>query len=654
MSKNTNEAHLLRCRKKFGLLIFFIMLFSIMLSVNAGAGDICALLNGNTLALPCLGAGGNYYSASLSLVQSSALRFRIDTVEPSSLTANCADFNGSTMLMHMPCVAFQGTNYQADLKLITLNPLVLELSGMGLQDSDSKILLVTEQDSAYSIDKQKEIAKKIRNLNAAMKKSIVAVNELLYTDFKKTSYEDFKKRVAAADKALAMEDTAATALKSVPAAKTAVAMGRISVDGAKRAAGEVAGGTVSLGVSAKADEISAQLNKIADIMSPEAKRKQSELNKEVGSVYAEHYANEATMSDVLLKASVAVDAGAKVGAFVGGASLAVPGMAAASIGAFIPAYGALFVNGISTLIGVADDMVIFSGGNGPVPSEAVPMLSKINTAFGVLTLKADSAAETGLNILNTFGGLFADKVNEKIQFDPSGNMAPVTTNSCTANKHLQSGATAKIAGASCPNISSSLQLNAGSYRDPYTGAEIVSPGLDSEWDETIRSFSDQAQSTETVTECDGMTVTWNVSGIDNLKSYPEASRDCDVAYQGQAPIGSSISVSFEIPIEYGYDYDAWVEQTQYVNGGMVNVNIVKQQGYCRGDNPQPVCSTPGELQLSATYNNASAFSPDSPKRGVIAFVVFRTSSSGTTSSAITIYADDVVNQQNAVHVKKVH
>lgn len=455
---------------------------SLFWAVSSQAQGNCATFSNTELAMPCLGVSGSYLSTSWNLYQAAPLRFRLDLAEPTTSQPNCADFNTQTSVARLPCVSVNGTDFWADLRLINTNPIEVEVSAFG-QGSGNGTYLVTGADMAYSASEQATVASQLNRLDATVKQALVAVNELLYTDATKTSYDEFDRRRKTATAALTMMDAQTTSLKSAATRSRSQPAARplpVTRDG-------VAGGTFSLGISARADDLQTRIDKVADITSGEAKRLQRELSLEINSVQAANYASAGTMYDLMAKTAFAVQTGAKIASMVGTWYIAGPAMASTSMATQIGATGAVFLDNLSGAVGIVNDYAVFAGDaqlQQDINKSGITMLTKANTLVEMITLKGATSAETRYNSLQVIDGVLDELGYANINL-LDNDTATVETQSC-GNRSVR-------AGGFCPTTAPTVapQLRAGNYQDPETGATVVSTGLDSDWESDIRSLPDQ-------------------------------------------------------------------------------------------------------------------------------------------------------------------
>jgi len=104
------------------------------------------------------------------------------------------------------------------------------------------------------------------------------------------------------------------------------------------------------------------------------------------------------------------------------------------------------------------------------------------------------------------------------------------------------------------------------------------------------------------TDCNGITIAWDASGVANLIEIESSNySECNISYIGKAPIGSSITLNIEIPLEIGYQYR--VIAVQYKDNYSGTAGYVLKDATCMAN------ACPGTLQVSATYQNAVNFPP---------------------------------------------
>lgn len=454
------------------------------LQVHAAAN--CAILNGPLLSMPCLGVGGSYLSSSWDLYQASPLRFRLNMAGPTASTANCADFNSQTFVAHLPCVSVNDTEFWADLKLVNTNPIEVEFSGFG-QGSGPGTYFATGADDRFSATQQSSIAANMKTLDATVKQALVAVNELLYTDASVSSYADFDRRRSAATAALNMMETQATSVQTSSARsepRSAPLSAELPETSIERA--DVAAGTLSLGISARADDIQAKLNNAAQITKTEAQRLRQQLQQEVNSVQAEGYANAGSVYNTLHTAALVIGNGAKIAGMVGSWFVCGPAMTSGSIASQLTATAGFYLGNTSTAIGIANDIAVFTGNHAvtqSIENSGLSIFGRANTVLGIITAKADTLAETANNVINVVDGVLGEYGYANINL--TGGSANASAVSCNTPRNRDS--------AFCPTTQPEVspQLRAGTYRDPNTGSSIVSTGLDTQWETAIRNLPGQ-------------------------------------------------------------------------------------------------------------------------------------------------------------------
>lgn len=468
---------------------------------SAGASS-CASFENGTLNIPCLEVGSAFYSLDLGLASENPMRFSLAGAAETTGAASCATFNIPLSILHEPCLNMGGTSqYWVDVSVSSWNPLTLELSGAGASGDTAGLYFTTGNDMAASADRQKEIGAKLKALSASVMQATVALNQVLYTNPGKTSFDDFAKRRETAKKALDIMVQESSSLQQAVSAQSTTSLKQkrpqdLSAGSRKDAhrRDEVAAGTAQLGFSARFDDIQNKLNKVTDITGKEAQRLKKELTQEVDIVDSEKYASQADTMETLRKTAVAVGSASKVAGMVIGTIIALPEAAAVTLMGNVSLAG-IYISGASTLVGLADDYVIFSGGNEEnLPSKQVPMLAPVNTAIGVVTLKGDTTAQTAGNILNTFSGQFSDAGDWLLNLG-SGNTATTSAATCSSAKNQSSRprsprlrSEGDPAGSLCQRPAITRQVLAGNYIDPVTGEEFTSAGLDSDLEEIIKGY----------------------------------------------------------------------------------------------------------------------------------------------------------------------
>jgi hypothetical protein len=472
-------------------LVRHIGFFAVCLSIpfHASSASNCTVLSGTALTIPCIGVEGNYLSLGMEMFQTSPIRFRLASSAVVSSFPSCASFNSQTRIVHTPCFTFNGADYSVDLKLTNLTPIEVELSAFAPVNGVTTYL-VTGSDQKLSASQQQTIASNMKTLDATVKQALVAVNEVLYTDAAVTSFADFDKRRKTAIAALTMLETQAKTVqtgttRNVIAAPIARALPRAT-------SAELAGGSLSLGISARADDIQSKLNNAAQITVTEAQRLRFQLQQEVNSVQAESYANAGGVYNTLHNAAFVIGTGAKIAGMVGSWFVAGPAMASGSIASQMVATAGFYLSNTSTAIGIANDVAIFTGNHtvaNSIENSGLSIFGRANTVLGLITLRGDAVVDTANNAINVVDGLLGEYGYANINLTGSGSAGATSSNCSNPAPRSTTFRSTTFCPTQPPEVSP--QLRTGTYRDPNTGSTVVSTGLDSDWASAIRNMPGQ-------------------------------------------------------------------------------------------------------------------------------------------------------------------